>query len=151
MKIEPTKTTQIGKCSIVQRIKDFYQASKVKLKALEKDIFERSAKKPEPPKKQIYPRKLPNCVSAPDEYDHIVPGGGGAVQFYKKDRKKMEGMNIKERLAFKKQLLNDGRYYSPLTDRIRGAIRGSRRLHRLKMYIAEKKEQFFKKYENRTN
>ena len=100
MKIEPTKTTQIGKCSIVQRIKDFYQASKLKLKALEKDIFEHSAKKPEPPKKLGMPRKLPNCVSAPDEYDHIVPGGGYRVYYYKKDLKKMETMTLEERCAY---------------------------------------------------
>ena len=55
----------------------------------------------------------------------------------------MEGMNIDERLAFKKQLFDEGRYYYPLKDRIRGAIRGSRRLHRLKLYIAEKKKQWF--------
>ena len=143
MKIEQTKTNQIVKTGIVQKIKDFYQAGKIKLKALEKDIFERSAKKPEPPKKLGMPRRLPNCVSAPDEYDQMVPGGGGEVQFYKKDLKKMEGMNTSERLAFKYQLLIEGRCYEPLVDRIRGAIRGSRRLHRLKLYIAEKKKQWF--------
>ena len=80
-----------------------------------KDVFEKATSEEvkKVSKKQIYPRKLPNCTSGPGEYDHLVPGEGGKVEFFPDDLKKMETMNIGEKLDYKEKLLKAGKYYFP--------------------------------------
>lgn len=58
---------------------------------------------------KIIPRELPNCIGATDEAYGIVLVGRS--KFYPEDLKKMEGMSIKERLEYKKNLLLEGRVY----------------------------------------
>ena len=113
MKILPTKNIHISNCSIVKRIKDFFLPKKTTMQNIEKDVFEKTAsdgvEKME--RKQIYPRKLPNCVSGPNEYDHIIPGQGSRVNLYPEDIEKMKSMSIDEQLAYTYKLLREGRYY----------------------------------------
>ena len=58
---------------------------------------------------KITPRKLPNCIGATDEAYGIVLVGRS--KFFPEDLKKMEGMSIKERLEYKKNLLLEGKVY----------------------------------------
>ena len=62
-------------------------------------------------KKLGMPRKLPNCVSAPDEYDQMIPGLGGKVKLYPEDLEKMKNMSIDEKVLYIEKLLKAGRYY----------------------------------------
>lgn len=58
---------------------------------------------------KIISRDLPNCIGAVDEMYGVVLVGRS--KFYPEDLKKMEGMTIKERLAYKKKLLLEGKVY----------------------------------------
>lgn len=58
---------------------------------------------------KITPRKLPNCIGATDEAYGIVLVGRS--KFYPEDLKKLEGMSIKERIEYKKNLLLEGKVY----------------------------------------
>ena len=58
---------------------------------------------------KLVSRELPNCIGAVDEIYGTV--NSGRSKFYPEDLKKMEGMTIKERLAYKKKLLLEGKVY----------------------------------------
>lgn len=58
---------------------------------------------------KLVSRELPNCIGAVDEMYGVVLVGRS--KFYPEDLKKMEGMTIKERLAYKKKLLLEGKVY----------------------------------------
>ena len=114
MKILPTKNLKISSCSIVKRIKNFFLPKETKLQKIEKDVFEKTIDdgvKKMPEKKLGMPRKLPNCVSGPDEYDHLVPGGGGYVRYFPEDIEKMKNMTDEEIFEFKKNLRRQKRFY----------------------------------------
>lgn len=58
---------------------------------------------------KITPRKLPNCIGAVDEMYGVT--GSGHVKFFAEDLAQMADMSVKERLDFKKKLIEAGRYY----------------------------------------
>ena len=74
------------------------------IKKITKNIGEKSSIK-----LKITPRNLPNSIGAVDEMYGVVLVGRS--KFYPEDLKKMEGMTIKERLAYKKKLLLEGKVY----------------------------------------
>ena len=116
MKILPTKNLKISSCSIVKRIKNFFLPKETKLQKIEKDVFEKTIDdgvKKMPEKKLGMPRRLPNCTSGPDEYDHLVPGGGGEVCYFPEDIEKIKNMTISERFEYEVKLLKEHRYYFP--------------------------------------
>ena len=114
MKVEATKNLKISSCSIVKRIKNCFLPKETKLQNVEKDVFEKAIDdgvKKMPEKKLGMPRKLPNCTSGPDEYDHLVPGGGGYVRYFPEDIEKMKNMTDEEMHIYKCALIKQGKYH----------------------------------------
>ena len=112
MKILPTKNLKISSCSIVKRIKNFFLPKGTKLQKIEKDVFEKAIDdgvKKMPEKKLGMPRKLPNCVSGPDEI--FTETGGCYVRYYPEDVEKMKNMTEDEMINYKRKLIMQKRYY----------------------------------------
>ena len=59
-------------------------------------------------RKEIIPRKYPNCIGT--EEDYAIPAGRfGHTEYYPEDIEKMKNMTVHERLEYKSQLIKEGR------------------------------------------
>ncbi len=102
---------QTNRMNIFTKVNSFLLNSKLRLKVLLQDVFEKS--KPEMENRMSenypYPRKLPNSFSAPDEV-FSKGTGSGKVKFFPEDIKKMENMTVTERLQYGEKLIKEGKY-----------------------------------------
>lgn len=109
--IKPTTQT------FIRRIKQSFTTKFCKLKTLVKDVFERT---PDESKYFILngkkirdkgflggPRELPNSVTGPSDLAGI---SWGRVIFYPEDVEKMKNMTSRERIEFKKKLIDEKKY-----------------------------------------
>ena len=71
--------------------------------------FPNASKKVKNAVKKLVPRELPNCIGAVDEMYGVVDSG--RIKFFAEDLAQMADMSVKERLDFKKKLIEAGRYY----------------------------------------
>ncbi len=95
MQIKPTPIISNESNTFLVKIRKYFFAGKIKLKTLMKDVFEKSNAGAETKmtEKNLYPRELPNSVSAADEF--FSKGGGSEIHFYPEDVEKTTIIPIK--------------------------------------------------------
>lgn len=113
MQIKPTPIINNESNTFLVKIRMYFFAGKIKLKTLMKDVFEKSNPGAETKmtEKNLYPRELPNSVSAADEF-FSKGGGEGKIHFYPEDVEKMKSMTTSERLLYGEKLIDEGRYFN---------------------------------------
>ena len=109
MKVNKIQPTAQIKQPIIKRIKKALIKPFANLKNLVSDVFERE----KVPRyivvngKKIDERDLPNCVSSPSDWVGVT---WGKVLYYPEDLEKMKNMNIDERLAYKRKLIEERKF-----------------------------------------
>ena len=114
MQIDSIKPTQLP---LIRRIKQSFTRNFCSLKTLVKDVFERT---PDESKYFVLngrkirdkgflggPRELPNSVTGPSDLAGI---SWGRIVFYPEDIEKMKNMTSRERIEFKKKLIEENRF-----------------------------------------
>ena len=115
MKINTIQPTVQTKQPIIKRIKNALVKPFTNLKELVCDVFEYqkpkyvivNGKKVKTGCSWLSPRELPNCVSGPSDWAGVT---WGKVLYYPEDLEKMKNMNIDERLAYKRKLIEERRF-----------------------------------------
>ena len=109
MKVAQIQPTAQIKQPIIKRIKKALVKPFANLKNLVCDVFERE----KVPRyivingKKIDERNLPNSVSSPSDWVGVT---WGKIIYYPEDLEKMKKMNIDERLAYKRKLIEERKF-----------------------------------------
>ena len=99
-----TPTTQ----PLISRIKQSFTTKFCRLKTLVKDVFEREKTQYLViDGKKIKEKDLPNSVTGPSDLAGI---SWGRIIFYPEDVEKMKNMTSRERIEFKKKLIDEKKY-----------------------------------------
>lgn len=108
MKVSKTNSFQPAKSPIANKIKRVFTDGHARLRTLIKDVFEKSESKYLViDGKKIKERDLPNCISAPSDYQNVT---WGKIKYFPEDIQKMKNMTDKECIDYKEKLIDSGRF-----------------------------------------
>ena len=115
MKVAQIRPTAQIKQPIIKRIKKALVKPFANLKNLVCDVFEYqkpkyvivNGKKVKTNCSWLSPRELPNSVSSPSDWVGVT---WGKIIYYPEDLEKMKKMNIDERLAYKRKLIEERKF-----------------------------------------
>lgn len=96
--------------NIFTKVNSFLLNSKLKLKVLLQDVFEKNKEtvSQEKNSRKLTARLLPNCVDGENEFYN---GPGGIIKYFPEDVEKMKNMALDEKINYKRLLRQNRKYY----------------------------------------
>ena len=108
MKVSSIKNTVKTKIPVMKRIKNFFSNGKLKLRTLIADVYEcHKTNYIIVDGKKVRERDIPNFIGRPSDVEGMTIT---RLKYYPEDIKKMEGMNIQEKIEYKNKLIEEKKY-----------------------------------------
>ena len=108
MKVPSITNTAKSKIPVLKRIKNFFSNSKLKLRTLIADVYEcHRTNYVIVDGKKVRERDIPNFIGRPSDAEGITIT---RLKYYPEDIKKMEKMNVQEKIKYKNKLIEEKKY-----------------------------------------